>query len=99
MAQGVLQAERIDAPPDGMSRVAVPQAVWMQVQSQPGAPFPANRSDCLSAQVAGSAIAWEQEVVLFLAPEALEKAQGFAADSNGPGFAAFAHKVNLGATA
>ena len=72
MAEGVLEREYIHSSLYRVRRMAVPQLVWVDVESSSTSPFAANLSNCLACEMPLTAGAREDESLLIAAAKFLK---------------------------
>ena len=75
MSERCLESEYINSTPNGVRRMAVPQLVWVDVESRGSSPLAADLPDGLPCEVPLSAGAREYKRLSFAAPKRLKKLQ------------------------
>ena len=75
MSEGRLKSEDNTSPLDRVRRMAMPQLMWVDVESGSLSPLSADITDGLSGEVVFSAGAWEDKAVSFAAAKRLKKSQ------------------------
>ena len=95
MSEGRLKREYVDSPLYRVRGMAVPQLVWMNVETGGSSPLPTNISNRLSSEMTLSSGARKYIAVSFAAAKQLKKLERVTGHSNSPCFASFAKQVNL----
>ena len=95
VSERCLESEYINSTLNGVRRMAVPQLVWVDVESRGSSPLPANISNRLSSEVSLSSGTRKYIAVSFAAAKRLKKLERVTGHSNSPCFGSFSKEVNL----
>ena len=95
MAEGVLEREYIHSSSYRLRGMAVPQLVWVDVESSSTSPFAANISNCLAREVSFTPGTREDEIFRIAAAQLLKKAERCRRYADSASLRPFAEEVNL----
>ena len=95
MAEGVLEREYIHSSSYRLRGMAVPQLVWVDVESSNTSPFAANISNCLACEVSFAAGTREDEILRIAAAQLLKKVERCRRYADSASLRPFAEEVNL----
>ena len=95
MAEGVLEREYIHSSSYRLRGMAVPQLVWVDVESSSTSPFAANISNCLAREVSFAPGTREDEIFRIAAAQLLKKVERCRRYADSASLRPFAEEVNL----
>ena len=95
MAEGVLEREYIHSSSYRLRGMAVPQLVWVNVESSSTSPFAANISNCLAREVSFTPGTREDEIFRIAAAQLLKKVERCRRYADSASLRPFAEEVNL----
>ena len=95
MAEGVLEREYIHSSSYRLRGMAVPQLVWVDVESSSTSPFAANISNCLAREVSFTPGTREDEILRIAAAQLLKKVERCRRYADSASLRPFAEEVNL----
>ena len=95
MSERRLESEDIDSSLYRVRRIAVPQLVWVDVESSSTSPFAANISNCLACEVSFAAGTREDEILRIAAAQLLTKVERCRRYADSASLRPFAEEVNL----
>ena len=95
MSERRLESEDIDSSLYRVRRMAVPQLVWVDVESGSTSPFAANISNCLAREVSFTPGTREDEIFRIAAAQLLKKVERCRRYADSASLRPFAEEVNL----
>ena len=95
MSERRLEREDIHSSLYRVRGMAVPQLVWVDVESSSTSPFAANISNCLAREVSFAAGTREDEILLIAAAQLLKKVERCRRYADSASLRPFAEEVNL----
>ena len=95
MSERRLEREYIHSSSYRLRGMAVPQLVWVDVESSSTSPFAANISNCLACEVSCTAGTREDESLLIAAAQLLKKVERCRRYADSASLRPFAEEVNL----
>ena len=95
MSERRLEREDIHSSLYRVRGMAVPQLVWVDVESSSTSPFAANISNCLAREVSFAAGTREDEILLIAAAQLLKKVDRCRRYADSASLRPFAEEVNL----
>ena len=95
MSERRLESEDIDPSLYRVRGMAVPQLVWVDVESSSTSPFAANISNCLAREVSFTPGTREDEIFRIAAAQSLKESKRCWRYANSPPLRSFADEVNL----
>ena len=95
VTEGGLKREYVHAPLHSVCGMAVPQLVWVDVESSSTSPFAANISNCLAREVSFTPGTREDEIFRIAAAQLLKESKRCWRYANSPPLRSFAEEVNL----
>ena len=95
VTEGGLKREYVHAPLHSVCGMAVPQLVWVKVESGGASPLPANISNCLACEMPIPPGTREDELFIRAAAKSLKEAKRCWRYANSASLGSFAEEVNL----